>query len=198
MAEDTWLIVGLGNPGSRYAGTRHNIGYLVVDELLERMGAALTKTRFQATAASGRLPGSGGLPGPRAVLMRAAAYMNESGQAAGALARFHSIPASHVIAVHDDVDLDFDTVRLKRGGGEGGHNGLRSLTRHLGTRDYLRLRAGVGRPPGRMDTADYVLARFSKDEQQTLPIFVSDLADAVEQLTAEGLEAAQQRFHSRG
>lgn len=198
MGNDTWLVVGLGNPGARYAGTRHNIGYLVVDELLGRMGAALTRTRFRATAASGRLPGRGGLPGPRAVLMRAGTYMNDSGQPAGQLARFHSVPPENVIAIHDDVDLGFDTVRLKRGGGEGGHNGLRSLTQHLGTKNYLRVRAGVGRPPGRMDTADYVLARFTKDEQQTLPIMVSDLADAVETLTLEGLEAAQQRFHGRG
>ena len=101
-----------------------------------------------------------------------------------------------MIAIHDDVDLDYDSVRLKQGGGEGGHNGLRSLTSHLGTKDYLRVRAGVGRPPGRMDTADYVLGRFTSQERTTLPIFVSDLADAVEAVALEGLEPAQQRFHS--
>lgn len=196
MSADTWIIVGLGNPGSRYESTRHNIGYLVVDELLRRTGGKLTKTKASALAATGRLPGAAGLPGPRAVLVRPSTYMNVLGQPVGQLARFHSVSPDRVIAIHDDVDLDFDTVRLKKGGGEGGHNGLRSMTSHLGTRDYLRVRAGVGRPPGRMDTADYVLGRFSAQERTTLPIFVSDLADAVEALTGEGLEAAQQRFHA--
>lgn len=196
MAADTWIIVGLGNPGSRYEATRHNIGYLVVDELLQRMGTALTKSKTRALAATGRLPGTGGLPGPRAVLVRPSTYMNESGQPVGQLARFHSVTPDRVIAIHDDVDLDFDSVRLKKGGGEGGHNGLRSLTSHLGTKDYLRVRAGVGRPPGRMDTADYVLGRFTSQERTTLAIFVSDLADAVEAIALGGLESAQQRFHS--
>lgn len=195
MSADTWIVVGLGNPGSRYESTRHNIGYLVVDELLRRTGANLTKTKASAHAASGRLPAKGGLPGPRAVLVRPSTYMNVVGQPVGQLARFHSVSPDRVVAIHDDVDLDFDTVRLKKGGGEGGHNGLRSMTSHLGTRDYLRVRAGVGRPPGRMDTADYVLGRFSTEERKTLQIFVSDLADAVEALTNDGLEAAQQRFH---
>lgn len=196
MATDTWLIVGLGNPGNRYAQTRHNIGYLVVDELLERIGGTLARTKARAQAASGRLPAAGGLPGARVVLARPSTYMNESGQPVGQLARFHSIDPDRIIAIHDDVDLDFDSVRLKRGGGEGGHNGLRSMTSHLGSRDYLRVRAGVGRPPGRMDTADYVLGRFSAQERTALPIFVSDLADAVEALIADGLEPAQQRFHA--
>lgn len=122
--------------------------------------------------------------------------MNESGQPVGQLARFHSVEPDRVIAIHDDVDLDFDSVRLKRGGGEGGHNGLRSLTSHLGTKDYLRVRAGVGRPPGRTDTADYVLGRFTSQERASLPMFVSDLADAAEAIAFEGLESAQQRFHA--
>lgn len=196
MVADTWLVVGLGNPGSRYEATRHNIGYLVVDELLQRTSGRLARTKARAQAATVRMPGSGGVPGARAVLVRPATYMNESGQPVGQLARFHSVGADTVIAIHDDVDLDYDTIRLKRGGGEGGHNGLRSMTSHLGTRDYLRVRAGVGRPPGRMDTADYVLGRFTAQERTTLPIFVSDLADAVEALIADGLEATQQRFHA--
>lgn len=196
MAADTWLIVGLGNPGTRYAQTRHNIGYLVVDALLERIGGTLARTKARAQAATGRLPATDGIPGARVVLARPSTYLNESGQPVGQLARFHSIDTDRIIAIHDDVDLDFDTIRLKRGGGEGGHNGLRSMTSHLGTRDYIRVRAGVGRPPGRMDTADYVLGRFSAQERTTLPIFVSDLADAVEALIADGLEPAQQRFHA--
>ncbi|SMY12464.1 aminoacyl-tRNA hydrolase [Brevibacterium jeotgali] len=196
MAADTWILVGLGNPGSRYEATRHNIGYLVVDELLRRMGATLTRSKTRALAATGRLPGAGGLPGPRAVLVRPSTYMNESGQPVGQLARFHSVAPDRIIAIHDDVDLDYDSVRLKKGGGEGGHNGLRSLTSHLGTKDYLRVRAGVGRPRGRMETSDHVLGRFTAEERATLPIFVSDLADAVEAVALEGLESAQQRFHA--
>ncbi|MCQ9369212.1 aminoacyl-tRNA hydrolase [Brevibacterium sp. 91QC2O2] len=194
---DTWLIIGLGNPGARYAGTRHNIGQLVIDELLERTGSRLGSTKARAQAATTRLPRSAGGPGPRSILVKSSTYMNDSGIPVGQLARFNSVPADHVVAIHDDVDLPYESIRLKLGGGEGGHNGLRSISSHLGTKDYLRVRAGVGRPPGRMDTADYVLQRFSAAERTTLPIFVGELADAVEALVSEGLQAAQQRFHSR-
>lgn len=192
---ERWLIVGLGNPGKKYAPTRHNIGYLVLDELAARTESALTKDkRAGATSAEARL---GGIPGHRVVLARSNDYMNLAGQAVGQLAAYHGVDPAHVVAIHDDVDLDFEAIKLKIGGSEGGHNGLRSLTKHLGTRDYLRVRAGVGRPPGRMDTADYVLKPFASNERTTLPIFVSELADAVESLLDEGLEATQQKFHSR-
>lgn len=196
MAE-TRLVVGLGNPGRQYAGTRHNIGQMVIDELAERASATLSKTKAQARGAVVRLGGSGGLPGPRVVLVKPLTYMNVSGPPVAQLAKFYSIASQHVIAVHDDVDLPFEAIKLKQGGGEGGHNGLRSLTQSLGTKDYLRVRAGVGRPTGRMDTADYVLQRFGAAEQKTLPIFISELADAVEDVIGEGLEATQARFHSR-
>ena len=197
MAGDTWLIIGLGNPGRKYARTRHNIGHMVAEALVERIGGTLTSTKAKAIAATVRLGIVGGLPGPRVVVMQSLTYMNVSGPPVAQLAQFHSITPERIIAVHDDVDLPFDSIKLKRGGGEGGHNGLRSITQSLGTKDYLRVRAGVGRPPGRMDTADYVLKPFTSEEQKTLPILVEDAADAVEILVAEGLEAAQQRFHGR-
>ncbi|GAA4285058.1 aminoacyl-tRNA hydrolase [Brevibacterium daeguense] len=197
MAGDTWLVVGLGNPGDRYTATRHNIGQMVVDELAGRLGATLRSTKAKAIAAGGRLPAVGGLPGPRVVLMKTLTYMNVSGPPVAQVAQFHSVEPERIIAIHDDVDLPFEAIKLKIGGGEGGHNGLRSMTQSLGTKDYLRVRAGVGRPPGRMDTADYVLKPFTKDERSTLPIFIGELADATELLVAEGLEAAQQKFHAR-
>jgi peptidyl-tRNA hydrolase, PTH1 family len=197
VAGDTWLVVGLGNPGDRYASTRHNIGQMVIDELAGRLGVSLKSTKAKAIAAGGRLAGAGGLPGPRVVLMKTLTYMNVSGPAVAQVAQFHSVQPDRIIAIHDDVDLAFEAIKLKIGGGEGGHNGLRSMTQSLGTKNYLRVRAGVGRPPGRMDTADYVLRPFSKDERTTLPIFIDELADATEMLVAEGLETAQQKFHAR-
>ncbi|MDK8345862.1 aminoacyl-tRNA hydrolase [Brevibacterium sp. UMB1308A] len=190
-----YLIIGLGNPGPRYANTRHNIGHMVLDELARRCGATLVSTKTRALAAS--VGDLGGVVGTKAVLMKSATYMNDSGIPVRQLADFYSIDPDHVIAIHDDVDLPFDSIKLKLGGGEGGHNGLRSMSKHLGTRDYLRVRAGVGRPPGRMDTADYVLQNFSSAERKDLPIFVSDCADAVEDLVLKGLTEAQQRYHSR-
>ncbi|RBP63669.1 peptidyl-tRNA hydrolase [Brevibacterium sanguinis] len=199
MANDAWLVYGLGNPGREYESTRHNIGQMVVAELAGRIGAGLGRSRQRARVGTGRL-GSGavpGLPGPRVVLAVSTGYMNDSGGPLRRLMDFHSIPVERTIVVHDDVDLPFDTIRAKLGGGEGGHNGLRSISSVLGTRDYVRIRAGVGRPPGRQETADYVLRPFSKDERTVLPIFVSDLADAVELCIAEGLLTVQQRYHSR-
>lgn len=197
MAGDTWLIVGLGNPGARYARTRHNIGQMALDVLVDRIGGRFTSTKAKAVAASGRLGIRAGLPGPRVVLMKTLTYMNVSGPPVAQVAQFHSIGPEHIIAIHDDVDIPFDSIKLKHGGGEGGHNGLRSMTQSLGTKDYLRVRAGVGRPPGRTDTADHVLKPFAKEEQTTLPIFTDDLADAVELLVTDGLLTAQQRFHGR-
>ncbi|GAA2016111.1 aminoacyl-tRNA hydrolase [Brevibacterium samyangense] len=197
MAQDTWLIIGLGNPGDQYAATRHNIGHMVVDELLTRTGGKLGKSKARALVSEGRLGMVRGVPGPRAVLAKSLTYMNESGGPVSALTKFYSIEPDHVVAIHDDVDIPFDTIKLKLGGGEGGHNGLRSMTKSLGTKDYLRVRAGVGRPPVRMETADYVLKPFSKDERASLPIFVSDVADAVEMLLTEGLEKTQLKYHSR-
>jgi PTH1 family peptidyl-tRNA hydrolase len=195
---DTWLVVGLGNPGVRYAGNRHNVGAMVVDELAARHGGARLKAhKARASVAEvrlGTLPG--GVPGPRAVLAVPSSYMNESGGPVKALMNFFSIDPDHLLVLHDELDIPSGEVRLKQGGGEGGHNGLRSISSALGTKDYLRVRIGIGRPPGRMDAADFVLRDFSVSERKELPFLIGDAADATEQLVAEGLVAAQQRWHS--
>jgi len=195
---DTWLVVGLGNPGPRYAGNRHNVGAMVVDELASRHGSARLKAhKARAGVAEvrlGLLPG--GMPGPRAVLAVPSSYMNESGGPVKALMQFFSVDTDHLIVLHDELDIPAGEVRLKKGGGEGGHNGLRSISSALGTKDYLRVRVGIGRPPGRMEPADFVLRDFSVAERKELPFLISDAADATEQLVAEGLLQTQQRWHS--
>ncbi len=192
-----WLVVGLGNPGPAYAGNRHNVGAMVVEELARRTGSALRTHKARAHAAQVRLgTGPGGLPGPAAVLAIPSGFMNESGGPVSALLRFFSVPPERLVVVHDELDLDAGTVRLKRGGGEGGHNGLRSVSSSLGTKDYHRVRVGIGRPPGRMDPADFVLRDFSPAERRELPFLIDDAADAVEQLVTVGLLDAQQRVHA--
>ena len=200
-AADTtpWLVVGLGNPGARYAATRHNVGQVVLDLLAERAGVRFTRhSRAQAVVAEGRLGTmAGGVPGPRVILAKPTTYMNVSGGPVSALAKYFGIEPDHVLVVHDEVDIPFDAIKLKVGGGEGGHNGLRDVTKALGTKDYVRVRVGVGRPPGRTDTADYVLKEFSATERKNLPMLVDDAADAVEMAIAEGLLAAQGKYHAR-
>lgn len=197
-----WLIVGLGNPGPAYAANRHNVGAKVVDELAARVGANLRSHKARAVASEVRIAvpadaSSGGASGPRAVIATPLTYMNESGGPVAALLSFYKIPVENLIVIHDDLDIPFADVRLKLGGGEGGHNGLRSITKSIGTRDYLRIRVGIGRPPGRMDAADYVLHDFSGAERPEVPLLIGDAADAAEHLVAEGLVAAQQHWHSR-
>lgn len=191
-----YLVVGLGNPGAKYAATRHNIGQMVLDHIADASGGRFAAARrAQAVVLEGRLgpPGAG----ERVILAKTTTYMNVSGGPVKALAAYYDIPPERVVAVHDEVDIPFDAVRLKLGGGEGGHNGLRDISRALGTKDYLRIRVGVGRPPGGRDTADHVLAPFSTTERKSLDLLVSEAADAVESVVLEGLTAAQQRFHSR-
>ncbi|RAM36608.1 aminoacyl-tRNA hydrolase [Arthrobacter globiformis] len=189
---DTWLIVGLGNPGPEYSGNRHNVGQMVLDGLAGRIGGKFKAHKARALVLEGRL----GIGGPQVVLAKPGTYMNVSGGPVSALARFYDVEPSRVVAVHDEIDIPFNTVKLKIGGGEGGHNGLRDISRALATKDYLRVRVGVGRPPGRMDTADYVLRDFGTAEKKELPFLLDDAADAVELLVREGLMAAQQQFHS--
>jgi peptidyl-tRNA hydrolase, PTH1 family len=189
---DTWLIAGLGNPGPEYSRNRHNVGQMVLDELAARIGGNFKAHKSRAQVLEGRL----GIGGPRLVLAKPATYMNVSGGPVSALARFYDVDPSRVVAVHDEIDIPFNTVKLKIGGGEGGHNGLRDISKALATKEYLRVRVGVGRPPGRMDTADYVLRDFAPAEKKELPFLLDDAADAVELLVREGLTAAQQRFHS--
>lgn len=192
--DDQWLIVGLGNPGRQYAGNRHNVGFMVADVLAGRIGARFSRhKRASAEVAEGRL-GYGG--GPRLVLAKPTTYMNLSGQAVSGLARFYKLPPQRIIAVHDDLDLAYGTLRAKQGGGEGGHNGLRSMTSSLSTKDYYRVRFGIGRPPGRRDPADWVLSDFSAAERKDLDYLVDRAADFVEAILTDGLEPAQNRFHA--
>lgn len=192
---DTWLIVGLGNPGPNYAKTRHNIGQLVLDELAKEVGGSFKKhSKASAVVLEGRL----GFGGPKVVLMKSLGYMNTSGGPVSAIAKFYGIDPDHIIVVHDELDIPFDTIKVKIGGGEGGHNGLRDITKALGTKDYYRVRTGIGRPPGRMDTSDFVLKPFSSTEAKDLPFLISNAADATMMLVKDGLLATQQRYHGAG
>lgn len=183
------LVVGLGNPGTGYAANRHNVGFMAVDELARRVGGRFTAHKAGADVLEARLAGR------RTALARPRSYMNLSGRPVAALARFFKVPPHDMVVVHDDLDLEYGVIKLKRGGGEGGHNGLRSISACLGSRDYLRVRFGIGRPPGRMDAADFVLRDFSPDQRQELPLLVDRCADAVEHLLAQGLTATQNQFH---
>lgn len=199
MSTAPWLVVGLGNPGPTYAGHRHNIGAMVVAELAAQAGASLRQHKAgRAWAAEVRLgTAPGGAPGPRAVLARPMTYMNVSGGPVSGVLKFFQVPLEQVIVIHDELDIDFGAVRLKRGGGEGGHNGLRSISQSLGSRDYLRVRLGIGRPPGRQDAADYVLSNFPTRDKVEVDLLVGDGVDAVHDLVNLGLEPTQQRFHAR-
>jgi PTH1 family peptidyl-tRNA hydrolase len=195
-ATPVWLVVGLGNPGPTYAGHRHNVGYLVVEELASRMGSPFRGHKSgRADVVEGRF-GAPGTPGPRVVLMKPRSYMNELGGPVKQLAGFYKVPAERVVAIHDELDLPFDTMRVKLGGGDNGHNGLRSIRSSLGTGDFHRVRVGIGRPPGRQDPADFVLSGYSAAERKVLPFQVDRAADAVECLVLEGLERTQQKFNS--
>jgi len=195
---EAWLVVGLGNPGTRYARNRHNVGRMVIDVLAGRTGSRLSGHRARAQAAEARLGVlPGGAPGPRVILAEPACYMNLSGGPVKALARFYGIdPTARLLVIHDELDLPAHQLRLKRGGGEGGHNGLRSISQALGTRDYARLRVGVGRPPGRQDAADFVLSDFPARERDALAVTLEQAADVVEDVVARGFEDAQRRLHS--
>ncbi|WP_217197352.1 aminoacyl-tRNA hydrolase [Streptomyces buecherae] len=189
-----WLVVGLGNPGPEYAANRHNVGFMVADLLAERMGGRFKAHKARAQVVEGRI----GPPGPanrRVVLAKPMSYMNLSGGPTAALSDFYKVPAARIIAVHDELDIDYGALRLKCGGGDNGHNGLKSLTKSFGP-DYFRVRFGIGRPPGRMDVAAFVLKDFSSTERKELDYFVDRAADAVEALILEGLERAQSTYNS--
>jgi len=189
MPDERWLIAGLGNPGAGYAGNRHNAGYLVADELARRIGSRFRPGKFRTSTAEGRLAGT-----PVTVL-KPLTYMNESGGPVAGLRGFYHLPPERIVVIHDELDLPFGAIRLKLGGGDNGHNGLRSVTAALGTREYYRVRFGISRPPGRMDPAAYVLRDFTAAEREELPFLVDRAADAVEALLREGLAAAQNEFH---
>lgn len=212
------LVVGLGNPGAKYEQTRHNIGFLVLDELAartlptpsrftahKRSQATITETRWQLpvtaqgaeTGLAGAPAGMAGVASRKVILAKPQTFMNLSGKSVAALAKFFSVPLENTIVIHDELDIDPGAIRLKRGGGENGHNGLRSISQSLGSKDYLRVRVGIGRPPGRQDPADFVLNQWNTTERKDLPFTISDAADATELLAAHGLELAQNRVHSR-
>ncbi len=194
-ANAPWLIAGLGNPGPEYAMNRHNVGFMVADLLAHRMGAKFKRAaKAQAQVVEGRI----GAPGPasrRVILVKPMSYMNVSGGPVTALRDFYKVPTEHIVAVHDELDIDHGTLRLKLGGGDNGHNGLKSMTKAMGP-DYHRVRFGIGRPPGRMQVADFVLKDFSSAERKELDYFVDRAADAVEALVIEGLERAQSTYNS--
>ena len=190
MAEPM-LVVGLGNPGLNYASTRHNLGFMVADRLAARLGSTFkTHKRSGAEIVSCRLGAHS------VVLAKPRSYMNESGRQVAPLAKFYSVPPADIIVIHDDLDIDFGRIRLKVGGGEGGHNGLRSVATALGTRDFQRVRIGIGRPPGRKEPAAFVLEKFTAAERAEVPAICEQAADAVELLIELGLEPAQNRVHA--
>lgn len=189
MTGDRWLIAGLGNPGPSYTGNRHNVGFMVADVLAARAGTRFRAGKFRALLAEGRLAGVG------VIIAKPLTFMNESGTSVAGISGYYRLGAERLVVVHDELDLPFGTIRLKLGGGDNGHNGLRSVTAHLGTRDYYRVRIGIGRPPGRMDPAAYVLRDFPAPERKELPLLLERAADAVETLLADGLTVAQNLFH---
>ncbi|WKX72248.1 aminoacyl-tRNA hydrolase [Streptomyces sp. XD-27] len=189
-----WLVVGLGNPGPEYAANRHNVGFMVADLLAERMSGRFKAHKARAQVVEGRV----GPPGPasrRVVVAKPTSFMNLSGGPTTALRDFYKVPVDQIIAVHDELDIDYGALRLKLGGGDNGHNGLKSITKSLGP-DYFRVRFGIGRPPGRMDVAAFVLKDFSGTERKELDYFVDRAADAVETLIVDGLERAQSTYNS--
>lgn len=190
MAEPL-LVVGLGNPGPRYETTRHNLGFLVADILADRIGSG-----FKVHKKSGAEVTTGRLGGRSVVLAKPRTYMNESGRHVGPLAKFYSVDPADVVVIHDELDIDFGRIRLKFGGGEGGHNGLKSVASALGTKDFQRVRIGVGRPPGRQDPAAYVLENFNSRERPELGTILEQAADATELLLQYGVEAAQNTVHA--
>lgn len=186
---DRWLIVGLGNPGQDYAASRHNAGFVVADVLAARMGDSFRRNRQRLLAASGKLAGHA------VVVAKPMSYMNLSGGPVAAFAGYHKIPAEQIVVVHDEIDLPFGTIRLKLGGGDAGHNGIKSVASALRTKDFYRVRVGVGRPQGRRDAVNHVLGDFTKAERKELPLLFERAADAVEALLEKGLDAAQNEFH---
>jgi PTH1 family peptidyl-tRNA hydrolase len=189
VPDGRWLVVGLGNPGPTYAGNRHNVGFMVLDLLAERAGGRFSAHKGRADVVEGRLAGQ------PAVLCKPKTYMNVSGGPVASLRDWFKVPVERIVVVHDELDVGFGVLRLKRGGGDNGHNGLRSITSSIGTKEYLRVRVGIGRPPGRQDPADFVLKDFSAAERKELGFHVDRAADAAEALLTGPLEAAQNVFH---
>jgi PTH1 family peptidyl-tRNA hydrolase len=196
LMDEPWLVVGLGNPGKRYARNRHNVGYQTVDQLAAEIGGTFSTHRSRALVLEGRLPPVAGRPGPRVVLAKPSVFMNEAGGPVAGLVNFYRVPIERLVVVHDELDLPFGLLRLKQGGGEGGHNGLRSISRSTDSKQYLRVRLGIGRPPGRMDPADYVLNDVPAADREELLLMVGEAADAVTSITLSGFATTQARINA--
>lgn len=189
---NTWLVVGLGNPGPDYAGHRHNVGQMALSQLASDIGATFKSHKAQALVAEGWVsPG-----GPKLILAKPTTFMNLSGGPVANLMKFYGVEPVNLIVLHDELDIDFDVVRLKSNGGHGGHNGLRDIIAAIGTNDFNRVRIGIGRPPGRQDAADFVLSNFNSTQREILPHVLAHVCDAVETIATDGMLAAQQRFNS--
>ncbi len=192
-----WLVVGLGNPGDKYARNRHNVGFRVADEVVARMGGRFGTHRARAQVHEGRWAPRGGTPGARMIVAKPSTYMNESGGPVAGLLKFFSLTPARLIVVHDELDIPFGEVRMKWGGGEGGHNGLRSISKSTGSKEYGRVRLGVGRPPGRMEAADYVLRDFAGAQGEEVALMVGEAADAVEELSRSNFARIQGTYNTR-
>ena len=190
----TWLVAGLGNPGDQYAATRHNVGQMVIDELAKRHNVKFSSHKSRTSIAAFKL--GFGVDAHSVILAKSLGYMNETGGPMKALAQFYSVDAAKIIVLHDELDIDFAAIRTKQGGGDNGHNGLKSMTSAFDGPDYYRVRLGIGRPMGQQDPADFVLKAFSKEEQKSLGEFIDRGADVVESLITKGLEATQSAFNS--
>jgi PTH1 family peptidyl-tRNA hydrolase len=195
VTSGVWMVVGLGNPGREYEQNRHNIGFHIADLLAHRMNIRFSRhRRAVAEVAEGRL--GVGADAPRVVLVKPLTYMNLSGGPVAGLRQFYKVETTQIVALHDELDLPFGQVRAKFGGGEGGHNGLRSMSQSLGTKDYARTRFGIGRPPGRQDPADYVLSDFAPVQRKELDLLIDRAADVAESIMVHGVEWTQNSFHA--
>ena len=190
----TWLVAGLGNPGDQYAATRHNVGQMVIDQLVKRHSIKLASHKSRTHIAAYKL--GVGIDAHQIILAKSHSYMNETGGPIKALANFYSVQPENIIALHDELDIGFAAIRTKLGGGDNGHNGLKSMTSAFDTPDYYRVRLGIGRPMGQQDPADFVLKQFSKEEKKDLEEFIERGADVVEFLIEQGLELTQGKFNS--
>jgi PTH1 family peptidyl-tRNA hydrolase len=188
-SQETYLVVGLGNPGREYRNTRHNMGFLAVDAMIQKLGFSSSKVQSKA------IINTGNVQGQKVILAKPQTYMNLSGQAVSGLVNFYKIPLDHLLVINDDVDIPFGTIRIRPGGGSAGQKGVGSIIEKLGTQEFARMRLGVGRPPGQMSTPDYVLQQFSKDEEEFLKNFLEKAALAVEEFILNGLEAAMNKFN---
>ena len=193
MSDNTFLVVGLGNPGPGYAFNRHNVGHMVVDVMAKRLGAGFKSHKAGAVVAEGRL----GFGGPKVILAKSTGYMNVSGRPVAALMKFYGVDLAHTRVLHDELDIPPHDVRIKVGGGHAGHNGLRDIIAACGGPDFVRIRIGIGRPPGQMPTADFVLKDFPASDRTELAVTLEIAADAAEAVITDGVAVAQQKFHGR-